>query len=83
MMLAGALFLILNLTLMHRGQAGIDRHVQYAVAVHPPGRLPTALNGFAIWNVIVTVLMLVAYGYPIWQFFWLNAPQPVIHQFSQ
>ena len=36
----------------------------YALAVHPPQRVPAALNGFGLWNVLVLVLMLLAYGYP-------------------
>ena len=37
-------------------------------------RVPASLNGFALWNVLVLVLMLAAYGYPIAQFFWINPP---------
>jgi cytochrome c oxidase subunit 1 len=80
--LAAALLLIVNLTLMHRGTQGADRQMHYAMAVGPPRRVPAALNGFAMWNVIVAVMMLVSYGYPIGQFFWLNAPRPLVHQFS-
>jgi len=80
LMLVAALLLIVNLMLMHRGRLGADRQMHYAVAVSPPTRLPAALNGFALWNVIVAVMMLVSYGYPIGQFFWLKAPQPVVHQ---
>ena len=46
----------------------------YALAVHPPHRVPAALNGFGLWNVLVLVLMLLAYGYPIAQF--VIAPSP-------
>jgi cytochrome c oxidase subunit 1 len=35
-------------------------------------RVPPALNGFALWNAIVAVLMVVAYGYPIGQFFFMK-----------
>ena len=35
-------------------------------------RVPPSLNGFALWNAIVLVLMVVAYGYPIGQFFFLK-----------
>jgi cytochrome c oxidase subunit 1 len=44
----------------------------YALAVYPPLRVPAALNGFALWNVIVLVLVVAAYGYPIGQFFFLK-----------
>src|SRR5215472_16677992 len=54
----------------------------YALAVHPPGRVPAALNGFALWNVLVAVLMLAAYGFPILQFFITSSPQALIHRVS-
>ena len=38
------------------------------------------LNGFATWNVVVLVLMVVAYGYPIAQFFVEPAPQPIVQR---
>ena len=44
----------------------------YALAVNPPVRVPPSLNGFGLWNAILAVLMLVTYGYPIGQFFFLK-----------
>jgi cytochrome c oxidase subunit 1 len=82
LMLAAALLLLVNLMLMHGGRAVPDRQMHYAMPVNPRTRVPAALNGFALWNVIVAVIMLLSYGLPIGQFFWLNAPQPVIHQVS-
>jgi cytochrome c oxidase subunit 1 len=35
--------------------------------------VPAALNGFGLWNAIVAVLMIAAYGYPIGQFFFLKS----------
>ena len=46
--------------------------LRYALAVNPPREVPSSLNGFALWNAILLVLMLVAYGYPIGQFFFLK-----------
>jgi cytochrome c oxidase subunit I len=82
LMLAAALLLIVNLALMHRDRPAVDRRMQYAVAVGRPTHVPAALNGFALWNVIVAVMMLMSYGYPIGQFFWLKAPRPITHQLS-
>ena len=50
------------------------------MAVHPPVRVPAALNGFALWNVLVLVLMVAAYAYPIAQFFWINPPEAIVHR---
>ena len=34
------------------------------MAAHPLRRVPAALSGFALWNVLVLLVMLLAYGYP-------------------
>jgi cytochrome c oxidase subunit 1 len=52
------------------------------MAVHPPERVPSSLNGFGLWNILVAVLMFVAYGYPIAQFFIDPPPQAVIHRLN-
>ena len=49
-----------------------DRVVEYAQAVHPAVHLPASLNGFALWNWLLVVLMGVSFGYPIVQFFILD-----------
>jgi cytochrome c oxidase subunit 1 len=51
-----------------------DTHGEWAVAIHPPLSLPKAMNGFALWNGIVAVWMVVAYGIPIVQLLILDAP---------
>jgi cytochrome c oxidase subunit 1 len=80
-LLASAALFIWNLAKLHRARrAGPVAALQYAVAVHPPGRVPRALNGFALWNVLVAVLMLAAYGYPIAQFFIDPPPAAVVHR---
>lgn len=77
-MLAGALLFMWNLTELGRGRPLADRRMRYALAVHPPQRLPSALNGFGLWNMLVLFLMLIAYAYPIAQFFIIGAePAPV------
>ena len=78
-----ALLFVYNLAMLHRrGIAGGGAPVQYAQAVHPPGRLPSSLNGFGLWNILVAVLMLAAYGYPIAQFFIDPPPQALVHRLS-
>ena len=54
------------------GERRLEAPLRYALAVNPPRTVPASLNGFALWNAIVLVLMLFAYGYPIGQFFVLK-----------
>jgi cytochrome c oxidase subunit 1 len=46
--------------------------LRYALAVNPPETVPRLLNGFGFWNVLLLSLMLISYGYPIGQFFFLH-----------
>lgn len=50
------------------------------LAVNPPQRVPAALNGFGLWNVLVLALMLLAYGYPIAQFMIAPSPGAMVHR---
>ena len=79
-MLAAGWYFIWNLATGYRGARQADVPMSYALAVHPPHRLPTALNGFALWNWLVLLLMLVAFGYPIMQYFIIEAPPAMIHR---
>jgi cytochrome c oxidase subunit 1 len=71
-LLVAATLLIIVLVRSHLGDRSLVEPLRYALAVNPPRQVPSALNGFALWNAIVLVLMLVAYGYPIGQFFFLQ-----------
>jgi cytochrome c oxidase subunit I len=55
----------------------------YALAVHPPVRVPALLNGFRLWNMLVLLLMLAAYGYPIAQFFIIDPPKALVHRVDE
>jgi len=82
-LLASAVLFIWNLARMHsRESVPVDPASRqlYAVAVHSPSRVPAPLNGFALWNVVVFVLMLTAYGYPIAESFILSPPQANVHR---
>ena len=80
-LLVSALLFVWNIARLHRGRAAAAAPAfEYAEAVHPPGRVPRALNGFAMWNVFVAILMAAAYGYPIAQFFIDPPPQAVVHR---
>jgi len=52
--------------------------------VNPPRQVLRPVNGFAMRNAIVAVLMLAAYGYPIGQFFFLKSHRvPAVEVTSQ
>jgi cytochrome c oxidase subunit 1 len=86
--LAGGLILLLSAILFvanlrpSRRLARIEPPPAYAYALpaHPVTRVPAALNGFALWNVLVAVLMAVAYGFPIMQFFMGHSPEAMVHR---
>ncbi len=79
-MFLSAFYFVWNLAKVFRGEPRTDIHMTYALAVHPPHRLPAALNGFALWNWLVLFLMVIAYAYPILQFFIIDAPPAMIHR---
>jgi cytochrome c oxidase subunit I len=66
------MLLIVILVRSHFGERMVGAPLRYALAVNPPTHVPASLNGFALWNTIVLVLMVVAYGYPVGQFFLLK-----------
>jgi cytochrome c oxidase subunit 1 len=76
-LLASAFLLIFVLIRSQIGEAVLPEPLRYALAVNPPVRVPRSLNGFALWNAILLVFMLVTYGYPIAQFFVLKSSVPV------
>ena len=67
-LILSAILLIFILVRSHFGERTGEIPLRYALAVNPPAHVPSSLNGFALWNTILLVLMLVAYGYPIGQF---------------
>jgi len=71
-LLGSAILLIAILIRSHFGLRRQAMPMGYAIAVNPPLRVPPALNGFGLWNAIVAVLMVLAYGYPIGQFFFMK-----------
>jgi cytochrome c oxidase subunit I len=65
---------------LHRSTARVVARPLYALAVHPLRRVPAALNGFGLWNVLVLILMLVAYGWPLAQFAIEPSPTAIVHR---
>lgn len=81
-LLASAALFIANLLPRRAAQPAASPTYAFALAAHPPERVPAALNGFGVWNVAVAMLMLAAYGFPIAQFFIGAAPQAVVHRLT-
>jgi len=72
MVLSVALFLYVLVRSSFSPVAEFMPPVRYALAVNPPESVPRLLNGFGFWNVILLLLVLISYGYPIGQFFFLH-----------
>jgi cytochrome c oxidase subunit 1 len=83
-LLLSAILLIIVLARSHFGERMLIAPLRYALAVNPPQQVPVALNSFGMWNAIVLVLMVAAYGYPIGQFFFLKSHSvPAVEVTSQ
>jgi cytochrome c oxidase subunit 1 len=80
LMLASAFLFIRNLLATRVERSESIGRFAFAKAVHEPTRVPATLNGFGFWNVLVLVLMVAAYGWPIAQFFVLQPPHAVVHR---
>jgi cytochrome c oxidase subunit 1 len=75
-LLSSAILLIVVLVRSQYGEGQLAAPLSYALAVNPPKYVPASLNVFALWNAIVLALMVLAYGYPIGQFFILKSSVP-------
>jgi cytochrome c oxidase subunit I len=79
-LLASALLFVRNLAVLHRSELPAHERSLYALAVNPPQHVPAALNGFGLWNVLLLVLMVLAYGYPVAQFVITPSPSAMVHR---
>ncbi len=82
LLLASALLFVRNLAILHRSASPAHARPIYALAVNPPQHVPAALNGFGLWNVLLLVLMLLAYGYPVAQFVITPSPSAMVHRIN-
>ena len=64
LVVSGALFIALLIS-GHRAVHVSPQEYRFSVAVHPPERVPAALNGFGLWVGLMLFLTLVNYGFPI------------------
>jgi cytochrome c oxidase subunit I len=79
-LLASAFLFVRNLAVLHRSPSVVIARPLYALAVHPPRSVPAALNGFGLWNVLLLVLMVLAYGWPLAQFVYAPSPSAIVHR---
>jgi cytochrome c oxidase subunit 1 len=82
-LLISAILLITILVLSQLGERRLSEPLRYALAVNPPRTVPASLNGFALWNCILLVFMVFAYGYPLGQFLFLKSSVPAIEATRQ
>jgi cytochrome c oxidase subunit 1 len=75
-LLVSAILLITILVRSQLGERRLSEPLRYALAVNPPRTGPASLNGFALWNCILLVFMVLAYGYPLGQFLFLKSSVP-------
>ena len=68
-----ALLFVLVLVRSHGGRTSAEAaDPGWAEAIHPPLNLPKPLNGFALWNWFLVVAMVISFGYPTLQFFFME-----------
>ena len=79
MIVGGAILLgsaLLFLYILWKSQAegapDANAEILYAEYEEPVAEVPALLNGFTLWNKVILVLMLVNFGYPIAQFFFIK-----------
>ena len=82
-LLASAVLFVWNLSPAGAGARSSAGRYRYTLPVHPVAKVPAALNGFRLWNGLVALLMLAAYGWPIAQFFFGGPPQAMVHRLDQ
>jgi cytochrome c oxidase subunit 1 len=63
---SGVLFVYI-LAAAHFGSRIREEAYRFSVALHEHAAVPAALNGFALWFVLMIALTVVNYGFPIWQ----------------
>jgi cytochrome c oxidase subunit 1 len=82
LLLASAILFVRNLAVLHLSPVPAPARPLYALAVNPPQHVPAALNGFGLWNVLLLVLMILAYGYPVAQFVITPSPSAMVHRIN-
>ena len=79
LMVISAILLLINLIAAHRSrEREADRSMAYADTLEPVVAVPKLLNGFAVWNWLLVVLMAISWAYPIGQFFFMEVHKALI-----
>jgi cytochrome c oxidase subunit 1 len=66
LVISGLLFIYI-LARAHAQPRTTEGPYRFSEALHEHATVPRALNGFAVWFVLMVVLTLINYGFPIWQ----------------
>jgi cytochrome c oxidase subunit 1 len=79
MLVLSAVMFLANLLLTHRNRVVVaEREMVYAETMEPVVTVPSLLNGFALWNWLLVVLMAMAWAYPIGQFFFMDVHKTLV-----
>ncbi len=68
-LIVSSFLLVYNLYKTQVGTGSYQGEIEYAEPIHAVSGLPNYLNSFGLWNAVIAVFMLVAFAYPILQFF--------------
>jgi len=73
-LLGSACLFIYNLvkTQLNPTPEAVAGEIEFAEPIHAVTALPEYLNGLTLWNKVIAVLMVVSFGYPILQFFFMK-----------
>ncbi len=83
-LLYSAFYFLVNIVKSSRVHPNVDMpSIRYSLAINPPRGVGPLLNGLAFWNIVILGLMLVAYGYPIGQFFFLKGQNTPPYSLTQ
>jgi cytochrome c oxidase subunit 1 len=79
MLVVSGVMLLVNLLLTHRSRSDeSQREMAFAETMEPVVAVPGLLNGFAVWNWLLVVLMAISWAYPIGQFFFMKVHEALI-----
>jgi cytochrome c oxidase subunit 1 len=73
-LLLSACLFIYNLvkTQLQSSDNAFEGGVEFADPIHPVSKIPSFLNDFRFWNKVIAVLMIISFGIPILQFFFMQ-----------